>query len=121
MERRDTLGVLISTVPPCRVLGLLAAVLLFPGCAAEGPLQLAPRITVVNRTTLVIAEVRYRSCGASTELWHHLELAPLQPESSAVTDFPLPCADLSAQYADGRTAGSQSGVKQQFPFRWDIY
>lgn len=86
------------------------------------PIQLMPRMTVVNRASLAITELRYRSCGATTEIWQSLAVTmPLAPGQAVLTDFPLPCSDLSALYVDGRTAGNQTGIKQQFPFRWDIY
>ncbi len=93
---------------------------LVAACATP-PVQLEPRMSVVNRTSLVISELRYRPCGSTTELWQNLATVPLSPGQAALFDFPLPCSDLNALYADGRSAGNQTGIKQKFPFRWDIY
>lgn len=91
-------------------------------CAPVSVVQLAPRITVVNKANMVVTELRYRPCDAPVEIWQSLAVTmPLRSGQAVVADFPLPCSDFSALYADGRTAGTQTGIKQQFPFRWDIY
>lgn len=103
------------------VLTSIALAVAVTSCA-PAPVQLMPRITVVNRANLAITELRYRPCDAPTEIWQTLQVTmPLAPGQAVLTDFPLPCSDFIAQYADGRTAGTQSGIKRQFPFRWDIY
>lgn len=99
----------------------LLLVLACAACAGTPPLQLAPRMTVVNRTSAPIATILYRPCNAGSATWQTLAIEPLPPGQSLVTEFPASCADYTAQFGNGRTAGSQSGVKQQFPFRWDIY
>ena len=105
----------------CLLAGIVVAYSL-SACAPAAVIQLAPRITVVNKASMVVTELRYRPCGAALEIWQGLAVAmPLHPGQAVVADFPLPCSDFSALYADGRTAGTQTGIKQQFPFRWDIY
>lgn len=106
----------------CGYRGLALLLLaLCSACAQTPPLQIAPRITVVNRTSAEIAAILYRPCGASTGVWQTLPMDALPPGQSLVTAFPADCADFTAQFSSGRTAGSQTGVKRQFPFRWDIY
>lgn len=107
---------MFSAVP----LALLAATLVVTACA-PAPVQLAPRILVINRTDQTIAQIRYRECAQATDIWQTFEVPALKPGDGATLAFPLPCSDLDALYTDGRTAGSQFGVKQKFPLRWEIF
>lgn len=107
---------LLSVTP----LAVLAVALLLGACAAP-PVQLAPSITVINRTERTIAEIRYRECAQATDIWQNFTVPALRPGEGTTLAFPMPCSDLDALYPDGRTAGSQFGVKQKFPLRWEIF
>lgn len=100
---------------------VVALALLAAACKQTPPVQLPPRMTVVNRTHAEIATILYRPCASESAQWQTLPVAPLPPGQALVTEFPASCADYTAQFGNGRTAGNQSGVKHQFPFRWDIY
>lgn len=101
-------------------LGAAACALLLTACA-QAPLQVAPNITVINRSGQQLTELRYRPCNSPGEPWQSFASGPLAAGRGIALEFPLPCSDLSALYADGRSAGNQSNVKEQYPFRWDIY
>lgn len=103
-----------------RGLQALGFALLLAGCA-QAPVQLPPQVTVVNRTSTAITELRYRSCEQPTEVWQSLNEKPLPPGGMLVTRLPIDCADLSALFAGGRVAGTQTGVKRSFPLTWNIY
>ena len=99
---------------------ILTTALLLSACA-QAPLQVAPNITVINRSGQQLTELRYRPCNTPGEPWQSFASGPLAAGRGIALEFPLPCSDLSALYADGRSAGNQSNVKEQYPFRWDIY
>ena len=102
------------------LLSTVASALLLSACA-QAPLQVAPNITVINRSGQQLTELRYRPCNSPGEPWQSFASGPLAAGRGIALEFPLPCSDLSALYADGRSAGNQSNVKEQYPFRWDIY
>jgi len=99
---------------------ILTTALLLSACA-QAPLQVAPNITVINRSGQQLTELRYRPCNSPSEPWQTFASGPLAAGRGIALEFPLPCSDLSALYAYGRSAGNQSNVKEQYPFRWDIY
>jgi hypothetical protein len=63
--------------------------------------------------------VQYQPCGGAR--WAALPNAALAPGRSVTLQLPESCVDLNAYYADGKLAGSQRGIKREFPFTWVLY
>jgi len=74
---------------------------------------------VSNLSGKTISSINYQPCGAGTG-WSPVGIGPIADGSGATFDIPDACVNLQAYYADGRLAGSQSGVKRDYPFSWVI-
>lgn len=98
----------------------LGAALAIGGCATtpSGPDINPVMATVFNQTGQSIDSIRYQSCG-STE-WLPVPVAAVPSGARAQFQLPAPCVNLIAYYPDGRTAGTQTGVRRDFPFQWTL-
>lgn len=97
-----------------------ALTLLLSGCVTESTGYVAQKpidAEIVNSTGKTIARVNYQSCDAP-DGWRELAIGPLPSGNMTKFQLPEPCVNLQAFYADGKTAGSQTGVKREYPFRW---
>jgi hypothetical protein len=106
---------------PASCLPVVAAALLLAGCANTAVRVLPPEATIVNSTGKPLRDIRYQACGANAGEWLALPQSTLAAGASIKQVLPASCVDMDAFYADGRLAGSQRGVKQEFPFRWVLY
>lgn len=75
--------------------------------------------TVSNLSGKTVSSINYQPCD-ETGSWLPLGVGPIASGNSATFDIPAPCVNLQAFYSDGRLAGSQSGVRRDFPFSWVI-
>lgn len=78
-----------------------------------------PQATITNSTGKAIGAVQYQRCGSTQ--WSALPISALAPGRSVTLQLPEDCVDLDAFYADGKVAGSQRGIKRDFPFTWVLY
>jgi hypothetical protein len=103
-------------------LAALAALSLVAACSTttDYVAPLPVEATVTNYTGKTIARIDYQSCGDSADSWSPLAISPVAPGGSAQFQLPAPCVNMNAYYEDGRTAGSQTGVKREFPFKWTL-
>lgn len=105
--------------------GLLAATLMacsLSGCetADQGPPIAAVTATVTNNTGKVVSRIMYQVCGSAPDSWSPITgIGPLGTGSVTFT-LPAACVNLNAYYADDKLAGSQRGVRRDFPFKWVI-
>lgn len=104
-------------VAACGLLGVLG------GCATAPASQVAAApvlATVSNASGRVVSGVSYQACDGDSESWSALDVRPI-PSGSRVS-FPIPaaCVNMQAYYSDGRVAGSQNGIRRDFPFTWVI-
>lgn len=103
-----------------RLLGA-ALIALISGCAAPPPPAPDPVTTILNSTGKSLAEVRYQLCGNAGEDWTRVKDSALRHGASVEFVIPADCINLIAVYEDGKVAGTQTGVKKLFPFRWVLY
>lgn len=103
--------------------GLLAALpLAIAGCAttSSGPEIDPVMATVFNQTGRTISSINYQQCGSAAESWLALPVGAIGSGGRAQFQLPAPCVNLIAYYEDGRTAGTQTGVRRDFPFQWTL-
>ncbi len=99
----------------------LAVVGLIQGCAAPPPAMPDPLTTILNSTGKALSEVRYQSCGNAGDEWQRVKDSALRPGGTLEFVLPADCVNLIALYEGGKVAGTQTGVKKSFPFRWVLY
>jgi hypothetical protein len=93
------------------------------GCETMPPSQvevLPVQATVSNFSGKTIASINYQSCGAPADEWSPVAVGTIASGGTATFDLPAACVNLQAFYSDGKLAGSQSGVRREFPFSWVI-
>jgi hypothetical protein len=112
MERASMNKKLRAQLAPCMV---LAAWL---GACASAPKPVAPPQATVSNLTGKPVSIRYQRCGGPAEPWLPLDHPALA--SGAMTRFvpPADCVNFDAFYPDGRLAGSQRSIRNEFPFEW---
>lgn len=76
--------------------------------------------TITNYTGRTISRVDYQSCGDAAGVWSQLGIAPIASGATATFQLPTACVNMNAFHDDGRMAGSQTGVKRDFPFKWTL-
>lgn len=86
-------------------------------CATQ-PKVVDPKVQIENRTGKRIVQIMYRKCGLFTDEWSPLQDVALSHNEYVQIELPVDCADLQAVLAGGRVAGTQQGIKKQFPFKW---
>jgi hypothetical protein len=105
--------------PQSRILVVLGISLsaLFGACSSKPVLVVPPQATVSNQTGKPVV-IRYQRCGSTPDQWVQLSDGALA--QGGATRFPLPaeCVNFDALYADGRVAGSQRSIRNEFPFEW---
>lgn len=102
---------------------IAATVPLLAGCTTAAPsgVDAAPvSATVVNMTGRTIARINYQECGSAPDRWIALQIGPLPAGGRAQFPLPAACVNLVAIYEDGRPAGTQVGVRRDFPFQWTL-
>jgi len=75
--------------------------------------------TVQNVSGKAITAINYQPCGDASG-WYPLPIGSLPSGVTKTVDLPSDCVNLQAFNADGRLAGSQSGVNRKYPFTWVI-
>lgn len=108
-----------SAITKSLLIGTLA---LLAGCATttEYVAPLPVEATVSNYTGKTIARIDYQSCGDAAGTWSQLGVGPVASGGTATFQLPAPCVNMNAFYEDGRLAGTQTGVKRDFPFKWTL-
>jgi hypothetical protein len=103
-----------------RLSGALLLAAIAAGCATTSTEVAALPVlaTVTNSTGKTIGVINYRSCDNRSGEWIPLELPALAPNTMNKFQLPAACVDLQALYSDGKVAGSQTGVRRDFPFKW---
>lgn len=76
--------------------------------------------TVSNSSGKSITAITYQPCGDDSGSWMPISVGPIASGSSSTFDLPADCVNMQAFYADGKLAGSQTGVRRDFPFSWVI-
>jgi len=76
--------------------------------------------TLTNYTGKTIARIDYQSCGDAAGSWSQLGIGAVASGATATFQLPTACVNMNAFYEDGRLAGSQTGVKRDFPFKWTL-
>jgi hypothetical protein len=98
------------------VLGAALSALL-GACTSKPVIVVPPKATVSNQTGKPVA-IRYQSCGSAPDQWLQLADASLAPGGVTRFELPADCVNFDAVYADGRIAGSQRSIRNEFPFEW---
>lgn len=108
-----------SPISKALLVGTLA---MLAGCATttEYVAPLPVEATLTNYTGKTIARIDYQSCGDSAGTWSQLGVGPVASGGTATFQLPAPCVNMNAFYEDGRLAGTQTGVKREFPFKWTL-
>ena len=75
---------------------------------------------VSNASGKTVNSITYQRCGAQSDSWSPVSVGAIPAGSSATFDIPDACVNMQAFYADGKLAGTQSGVRRDFPFSWVI-
>ncbi len=75
--------------------------------------------SVINRTGKLISRIEYRPCG-DTGAWAPLGVSAIPSGMSAAFQLPAACVDMNAYFDDGKVAGSQRGIRRDFPFTWTL-
>ena len=104
-------------------LAWLATSLLLSACdtTQSSHVQIRPVLaTVSNVSGKTISSITYQPCGASADAWSPVSVGSIPSGGEASFDIPDACVNLQAFYADGRQAGSQTGVRRDFPLSWVI-
>jgi hypothetical protein len=104
-------------------LTLLAAALALSACEtapSTGVAVLPVMAKVSNVSGKTINSITYQPCDAGGDTWSPVPVGTIASGGSATFDIPASCVNLQAFYADGRLAGSQSGVRRDFPLSWVI-
>lgn len=99
------------------------AVVALAGCETVPTSQveiLPVEATVANRSGQTIASINYQPCDAPADGWSPIGIKPIPSGANAKFDLPAPCVNLQAFFANGKLAGSQSGIKREFPFSWVV-
>ncbi|WCT73814.1 hypothetical protein PQ455_00865 [Sphingomonas naphthae] len=101
---------------------LVAAALNLSGCATTtASIPVAPvAATIANQTGKTIARVEYQACGAPAESWSPLALGAVGSGRALKFELPEACVNMTAYFEDGRVAGTQVGVRRDFPFTWTL-
>ena len=100
--------------------------LIFPPLLAlaacpPAPIEIAPDALIFNRSQKQIKAISYRPCDNADAGWTAIEGTTIAGGGVLQLALPAECVDLQAQTADGKIVGTQTGVKRQFPFRWQLY
>lgn len=100
---------------------LVVAVAALSACATAPPdVAIKPvTATVSNFSGKTINTINYQTCDM-TGSWLPVGVGSIASGTSATFDIPAPCVNLQAFYSDGKLAGTQSGVRRDFPFSWVI-
>lgn len=100
----------------------VAGLALLAGCATttDYVAPLPVEATISNYTGRTIARIDYQSCGDAAGVWSQLGVGPIAPGATATFQLPTACVNMNAFHDDGRLAGSQTGVKRDFPFKWTL-
>lgn len=99
---------------------LLPPLLALAACASA-PIEVAPDALIFNRSQKQIRTISYRICDNSDAGWIAIEGTAVAGGGVLRLALPAECVDLQAQTTDGKVIGTQTGVKRQFPFRWQLY
>lgn len=110
------MGTVVSKIVAAGAFALLAACTTTSDYVAPLPVE----ATVTNYTGKTIARIDYQSCEDSSGNWSQLAIGPIGPGGTSTFQLPAPCVNMNAYYDDGRVAGSQTGVKREFPFKWTL-
>jgi hypothetical protein len=108
-----------SIITKAAAFGALA---LLGACATttEYVAPLPVEATLSNFTGRTIARVEYQTCGDSSGNWSPLSIGEVAPGQSTKFQLPADCVNMNAYHDNGRLAGSQTGVKRDFPFKWTL-
>jgi hypothetical protein len=101
----------------------LATALSLSACETPQSTQVQIRpvlATVSNASGKTVSSITYQPCGASADAWSPVSVGAIPSGGEASFDIPDACVNLQAFYADGRQAGSQTGVRRDFPLSWVI-
>lgn len=104
-------------------LAWLAAAVALSGCETpqSTQVQIKPVLAKVsNLSGKTISSITYQQCGASADSWSPVSVGSIPAGGEASFDIPAACVNLQAFYADGRQAGTQTGVRRDFPLSWVI-
>ena len=101
---------------------LAGALATLAGCATttDYVAPLPVEATLTNYTGKTIARIDYQSCGDAAGSWAQLGVGPVAAGGTTTFQLPAACVNMNAFYEDGRLAGSQTGVKRDFPFKWTL-
>ncbi|MDO9490195.1 MAG: hypothetical protein Q7J32_17625 [Sphingomonadaceae bacterium] len=107
---------------PLRNTLVICGLAMLAGCTTttEYVAPLPVEATVTNYTGKTIARIDYQSCGDAAGSWAQLGVGPVASGGTATFQLPTACVNMNAFYEDGRLAGSQTGVKRDFPFKWTL-
>ncbi|MFO1379207.1 MAG: hypothetical protein U1F63_02385 [Chitinivorax sp.] len=100
---------------------LIAALPLALAACASAPIEVAPDAQVFNRTHKQIKTIAYRPCDTPNADWTPVQDTAIAGGTMLRLTLPAACTDLQAWAVDGKVIGTQTGVKRQFPFRWQLY
>ena len=103
---------LLARLGPCMALAALLS-----ACAGKPTQVVRPHATVSNLTGKPVA-IRYQRCGSPADQWQTTERQNLVPGASMRFVMPEECVNFEALYADGRVAGSQRSIRDEYPFEW---
>lgn len=103
-----------------RAFVLFLPLLTLAACAST-PIEVAPDALIFNRSQKQIRTISYRTCDSTDAAWMAIEGTAVAGGGVLRLALPAECVDLQAQAADGKIIGTQTGVKRQFPFRWQLY
>ena len=100
----------------------LGALSLLGACATttEYVAPLPVEATLANFTGRTISRVEYQACGDSSGNWSPLSIGTVAPGGSVKFQLPADCVNMNAYNDNGKLAGSQTGVKRDFPFKWTL-
>ena len=101
---------------PLVALGIAMSALL-GACSSKPVIVVPPQATVSNHTGKPVV-IRYQRCGSPPEQWVQLSDASLAQGTATRFVLPAECVNFDALYADGRLAGSQRSIRNEFPFEW---
>lgn len=95
--------------------------LLLSACASAPPAVIEPMASIHNNSGKALREIRYQACGQDESSWSTLPDSRLTPGARKQFRLPGQCVNLLAYYEDGKVAGTQRGVKREFPLSWVLY
>jgi hypothetical protein len=102
---------------------LIVGAVALQGCETipSSQIEVLPvQATVSNLSGKSISAINYQPCGAPSDEWSPVGVGYIANGATATFDLPAACVNLQAFYEDGKLAGSQSGIKREFPFSWVI-